>query len=343
MRREVKRGVRPTIPTESFGLPDEIDPEAREVLRHIADWKQPRLRDDLPGYRACAVRERELGGDLSEVPATEHVVLPHANLRVRVYHHARSELQPALVWLHGGGWVSGDVRSCEPACRLLARRSGCAVVAVDCRLAPEHPFPASLDDCVSAVRYFAAHGRSHGLDPPRLAIGGDSAGANLAAATTLVCRDAGQTIIQFQILAEPARTPAAETDSRSLYGDSAALGVVDMDGMWNLYLGSAGPTPTAAPLPARDLSGLPSAFVQIAGCDILRDEGVLYADRLAQAGVPVTREVICGLPHGMYTYFGFVGRARRALERAAMALRTAIIDSVDTTGMHRASSVARTA
>ena len=191
---------------------------------------------------------------------------------------------PAAVFFHGGGWVLGGLDSHDTLCRELARQAGVVLVAVDYRLAPEHPYPAGLDDCAAATRWVAAHAADLGADGLRLAVAGDSAGASLAAGVAMLARDEGGPAVALQVLAYPALDPAMDTGSYAANADDPFLSRGEMESYWSLYLGDAEPDRLAAPALVPDLAGLPPAYVLVAGRDVLRDEGIGYADGWPRPG-----------------------------------------------------------
>jgi acetyl esterase len=237
---------------------------------------------------------------------------------LRLHVPAASGHLPALVYLHGGGWTEGSAAGIDELCDTLARDAGCVVAAVDYRLAPEHPFPAALDDCFAATAWLAEHGGGLGIDTARLAIGGGSAGANLAAAVTLLARDRGGLALAFQLLTYPPMDHAALADD-----ERATFQRADIEWHWSQYLPtpSDGDDPRASPLRATDLSGLPPALVITAEHDPLTEEAEAYAERLLAAGVPVTVHRFAGAQHGFFASATPQGEAARAL--AAAALRNA--------------------
>ena len=249
-------------------------------------------------------------------------------LRVRAYtpRDAGDGALPLLVWLHGGGWVTGDLDSHDATCRALANAAGCKIIAVDYRLAPEHKFPAGLEDCYAAVGWFAAHADELGIHPRRIAIAGDSAGGNLAAAVALMARDRGGPAIAFQLLVYPVTHHAFDTPSYREYGNGYLLTEEGMRWNWNHYLpdAAAGLDPLASPLLAPDLRGLPPALVVVAECDPLCDESEAYAKRLADAGVPVECRRYDGMLHAFFTLGQVFDDGRVAVADAARALRRAL-------------------
>ncbi|SEC89655.1 alpha/beta hydrolase [Pseudomonas kilonensis] len=222
-----------------------------------------------------------------------------AGVAARAY-HPRGAAPPAgwpcLLYLHGGGWVVGDLDSHDFICMELAAALGVLVVAVDYRLAPEHPFPAGLDDCLAVWRHLAA--APFAIDPRRRLVVGDSAGGNLAAALCLALRDAGQPLPRAQVLIYPALGGSAALPSRQECADAPLLSSHDLDSYHLLYLGDVAPSPCAMPLLAEHLDGLPPALIAVAQWDPLRDDGVLYSERLNAAGVASVLYMGEGLVHG---------------------------------------------
>ncbi|WLH13168.1 alpha/beta hydrolase [Pseudomonas hefeiensis] len=230
-----------------------------------------------------------------------------AGVAVRAYHPRRAAPLagwPCLLYLHGGGWVVGDLDSHDFICMELAATLGALVLAVDYRLAPEHPFPAGLDDCLAVWRHLADV--PFAIDPRRRLVAGDSAGGNLAAALCLALRDAGQALPRVQVLIYPALGGSAHLPSRHECADAPLLSSSDLDGYSALYLRGMQPSCYAMPLLADDLSGLPPALVVVAQWDPLRDDGVLYSERLNIAGVSASLYVGEGLIHGCLRGRGLV-------------------------------------
>jgi acetyl esterase len=231
---------------------------------------------------------------------------------------------PLLVFLHGGGWVLGDLDSHDSACRLISREAGVHVLAVDYRRAPEHRAPAALDDALAAYRWAREHAGDLGADTRRVAVGGDSAGGNLAAVLTRVARDAGDPLPCLQWLIYPLTDMRGETRSRSLLGDGFLLTKHDTEWFQDTYLGPSGldrTDPLASPLLADDLSGLPPALVVTAGFDPLRDEGAQYAARLREAGVTVDHRQLPSMTHGFMNLNVLGGGVARANAEVISALR----------------------
>jgi acetyl esterase len=225
-----------------------------------------------------------------------------------------------VVWLHGGGWALGSVEEHDAFCRHLATQAEATVVAVDYRLAPEHPFPAGLDDCWAALQWAA---QQPGGD--RLAVAGDSAGGNLAAVLALRARHEGGPPLRFQLLVYPGVDALRSFPSIRENGEGYFLYRADIEWFDRAYLGDHDPKdPYVSPLYADDLSGLPPAYVVTTAYDPLRDEGEAYAERLRQFGVDVTVVRYDDQLHAFFTMVGFYPAAEQALADAAAALKAAL-------------------
>ena len=240
-----------------------------------------------------------------------------------------------MVFIHGGGWAVGDLDTYDGLARIHAVGAGAVVVAVDYRLAPEHPFPAAVEDAWAATKWAAAHARELGADPDRLAVAGDSAGGNLAAVVSQLARDAGGPPIRFQLLWYPSTTWDTSLPSFTENANAPLLGSGGVAGYSRWYIaGMAGdldlsdPPATLVPARADDLSGLPPAYVAVAGHDPLRDDGARYAELLTAAGVPVELHNAATLIHGYLGYAGVVPAATEAVDRGLSALREALHGAV---------------
>jgi acetyl esterase len=250
---------------------------------------------------------------------------PDSPIPLRIYTPEADGALPILVYFHGGGWVFGDIETHDAMCRIAAEAAGCIVVSVDYRLAPEHKFPAGLEDCIAATRWCAEHGGEIGGDRTRLAVGGDSAGGNLAAATAQAARDGGEPKLAFQWLIYPAVDFTADNASLRDNADGYLLTKAAID--WTLAQYTAGPgeaqDPRASPGLERDLAGLPPALVQTAEFDPLRDEGEAYGAALKAAGVPARIIRYDGMVHGFMRMGKLVDRAHDGLADGAAALKKA--------------------
>jgi acetyl esterase len=230
---------------------------------------------------------------------------------------------PLLVYFHGGGWVIGDLDTHDGVCRFLAAAAGTAVLSIDYRLAPEHPFPAAVEDAWASFAWALDSAAALGVDPARIAVGGDSAGGNLAAVVSLLTRGAGGAMPAMQLLIYPVTDSAGEMRSRKLFAEGFMLTKGDMDLFEAHYLppGSDAHDPRVSVFEIPDLSGLPPAYVATAGFDPLRDEGEAYALRMREAGVRVALRRHPGLIHGFANDTGISRTSRGAMLEAAGALR----------------------
>lgn len=251
----------------------------------------------------------------------DHLVPADPDVPVRVYRprHARG----AVVWLHGGGWMMGDLETERPFASWVADASGAVVVSVDYRLAPEHSFPAALDDVYAALAWTVEHAVDWGVDPARVAVGGHSAGGNLAAAVALRARDEQGPPICFQLLNEAALDDRQETASQREFTDTPWATRDRIALHWRQYLGSAAATQYAAPARATDLSGLPPAYIAAAEFCPNRDEDIAYALRLLQAGVPVELHQWPGTFHGSLAILS-ADVSQRQIAEVGAALRRAL-------------------
>ncbi|MDP1962551.1 MAG: alpha/beta hydrolase [Reyranella sp.] len=232
-------------------------------------------------------------------------------------------LLPTLIYYHGGGFVIGNIETHDSTCRRLANKSRCQVISIDYRLAPEHPFPAPIDDGVAAFRHIRDNAESFGVDAARIAVGGDSAGGAMAAVVCQLCRDAGETGPAFQMLIYPATDSSKESASRKAFAEGYFLSGALMTWFWEAYVPDEDTDLTdlrLSPLLAKDFSGLPPAFVLTAGYDPLRDEGRAYADRLIDAGVKTTYVNYPGTIHGFFSLTRFLSQGLKANDEAAAVL-----------------------
>ena len=305
-----------------------LDPQARGLLDLLEASGRPPMWEQTPaearlGYAALA----DLAGQPAVTVPTEDrsVPGPAGDIPVRVYRPDAESPLPVVVYFHGGGWVIGDLDTHDAICHRLAAGVPSVVVSVDYRLAPEHPYPAAVEDADAATRWVAGHAADLGADPARLAVAGDSAGGNLAAVVARHARDAGGPPIAFQLLVYPGTDLTASLPSHVENGTGYLLDEGTMRYFLGCYLGDGDPRdPDASPLFADDLSGLPPALVLTAGFDPLRDEGEAYAERLREAGVAVVTSRYDGMIHGFYGLDNLVDEARRATDETTTALRHAL-------------------
>ena len=300
-----------------------LNAEARTLLDLMEAVGAPPL-DSLPPEDARRARA-ELAPPVLE-RCHETVDLDAGGVPARLYRPTPGHGATGLVvWFHGGGWVLGDLASHDNICHSLALRSGHAVLSIDYRLAPEAPFPAGLGDCIQATRWAHANAADLGIDPERIAVGGDSAGANLAA---VVCHIAPAPLA-FQLLVYPVTDARMDTRSYEENGEGLFLTATSMRWFLDHYLsgGVGSPDdPRVSPLLAADevLAAGPPALVITAGFDPLRDEGISYADRLANVGVATSHVHFPGQIHGFFSMSNYLGDARSALTLAAQAMSDAL-------------------
>jgi acetyl esterase len=253
---------------------------------------------------------------------------PAGPIPIRVYWPPDAEpIPPVVVFVHGGGWSVGDLDTYDNQARTHAVGAGAVVVSVDYRLAPEHPYPAAVEDAWAATQWVAAHAGEFGADPGRLAVAGDSAGGNLAAVVSQLARDAGGPPILFQLLWYPSTTFDTSLPSFTENANAPILDVAGCKAHTRWYIGDMDLTDipaTLAPARAKDLTGLPPAYIAVAGHDPLRDDGARYAELLAAAGVPVELHTAETLAHGYLGYWGVVPAATEATDRGLSALRNAL-------------------
>jgi acetyl esterase len=280
----------------------------------VPDARKQFAAREIPGLRIpeiAAVRQQDIPG-------------PGGPLALRIYTPAGSGPFPLMVFFHGSGFVVCSLDTHDAMCRNLAAGSGCVVVSVDYRLAPEHKFPAGPNDCLEATRWAAAHAADLGADADRVLVAGDSAGGNLAAVTALRIRDEGGPPLAGQLLIYPVTDHhAANWPSYTENAEGYGLTREGMQWFWGHYLADPadGAHPHASPFRAASLAGLPPALVVTAQYDPLRDEGEAYGERLRQAGVPVEIRRWNGTNHGFFFVPGLVDRASAAIDEACAWVR----------------------
>ncbi|HEY7251833.1 MAG TPA: alpha/beta hydrolase [Methylomirabilota bacterium] len=306
-----------------------LDPQAQNVVDTIAALNLKPIKDSTPTEAREAMRTRTAGlGPVEDVPAVadHRVPVEGGEITVRLYAPAGVGPHPVLVFYHGGGWVIGDLYTHDGLCRSIVNAAGCAVASVDYRLAPEFKFPVAVEDSYTALKWVAANGPRLGLDSARLAVGGDSAGGNLAAVMALLARDRRGPRILLQALVYPVTNYDFGAKSYVENATGYVLTTEDMRWFWRHYLSreEQGQEMTASPFRAKSLADLPPALVMTAGCDPLRDEGDAYAARLRDSGVPVTLTQYPGMFHGFLRMTRILDQARAALDEVATALRKAL-------------------
>jgi acetyl esterase len=293
----IRRARRPPFHTQSVA-------EARAAYEAAAEVLEP-PRTPLPKVIDLTLPARD-----------------SASLRGRLYAPAEGTL-PVLLYLHGGGFTIGSLETHDSLCRQLALRSGAALLALDYRRAPEHRFPAAVEDTWDALQWLATRGAAIGIDASRIAVGGDSAGGTLAAVAAIQARDAGLPL-RLQLLITPGTTAHADTASHERFAHGFLLEAADIEWFFGHYIDPARRTDWRfAPLLADDLEGVAPACVVLAECDPLVDEGIAYADRLRAAGVAVQLELYRGLTHDFIKMGRVLPEAPAAQEAAARALKEA--------------------
>lgn len=311
------------------GEPVPVHPQVQTLLDALAQMGGSAISEVSPEeartmFKALAALEQ--GEDVERV---DDRLIPglDGDIPTRVYtpRAAVGEAHGVLVWFHGGGWVIGDLDTADATCRALANRAGCVVVSVDYRLAPEHRAPAALDDCMTALAWTVENFELLGVDASKVAVGGDSAGGNLAA---LVCQRVRAEFgpeIDFQLLVYPATDLTMSYPSIDENAEGYFLTKASMEWFTQHYLGDADPKESVvSPLHADDLTGLPPALVITAEFDPLRDEGEAYAARLGEAGVPTEHIRYAGQIHGFVGMATMLDDGKDAVDRAGAALRAAL-------------------
>ncbi len=311
-------------------LPSEtlLTPVMRDVLSRMKRANRPPFHTLTP---AAAKAAYEAGAGVLEIPKpalgrVEDLSIPARDghrLPARLYAPSAERL-PVLLYFHGGGFTIGSVATHDVLCRQLSRLSGCAVVSVDYRLAPEYKFPVAAHDAWDSLEWLAARATSLGLDETRLAVGGDSAGGTLATMCAIMARDAGLPLA-LQLLFYPGCAARQDTPSHQLFASGFVLEEADITWFFNHYVRSPADREDwrFAPLNAADVDGVASAWLGLAECDPLVDEGVMYADKLRAAGVAVDLEIYRGVTHEFIKMGRIVPEARQAHADAARALRQA--------------------
>jgi acetyl esterase len=309
-----------------------LDPQAKAVLDLIIKAGRPAYHQLSPKDARQLFRETRPAS--TPVPPEIGMVKdltaegPLGPIPLRLYRPKgvpAATALPTLVFFHGGGWVIGDLDTHDVLCRQLTAESAASVVAVDYRLAPEHKFPAALDDAWAATRWIAAHAAELGVDAARLAVGGDSAGGNLAAVVALLAREQGAPALTLQVLIYPVTDLAAETSSYADFGDGLMLTRDSMRWFTAQYLKDEHEALDwrASPLRAPSLAGVPPALIVTAGFDPLRDEGEAYARKLREAGVRVDAVCYGGMIHGFAGMGRLIESGNRAVSHIAASLRQA--------------------
>jgi acetyl esterase len=307
-----------------------VHPQVQALIDALGMTTMPGLETLTPvaardRFQVMAELRRQTGVEAIHEVRDVTIAGPAGPLRLRIYTPPVQKPAPALVFYHGGGWVIGDLESHDHVCRSLANGAQCVVVAVDYRLAPEAKFPAAVDDCFAATCWVAAHSVELGIDPARIAVGGDSAGGNLAAVVARLARDRGGPALVYQLLIYPATDLGMNSPSVVENADGPLLTRAAMLWFIDHYARSDADRtdPLGSPLLAPDLVGLPPAFILTAECDPLRDEGEAYGKRLTEAGVPAEVKRYAGMPHGFFSFGAAFDGSKEAMTDALLRLRSA--------------------
>lgn len=296
-----------------------LTPIVKSLLEAMATADGPSI-SDLPPVQGREMY-RLMHQDLAKVDLHEVSDRSAGGIPIRIYRPDAGDAKPCLVFFHGGGWVIGDLDTHDAPCRMLAKESGYVVIAVDYRLAPEHPYPTPLDDGYNAFCWIHENAQQLGIDPNKLAVGGDSAGGNMAAVVCLRARDESGPPIQHQLLIYPVTNAAMDTESYQDNGEGYMLTRSTMSWFFDHYLVEQDrQQPFVSPLLASDLGRLPPATVFTAEFDPLRDEGEAYGKRLEQAGVRTLIKRFDGQIHGFFTMTDAMPEALEAVSFAAQAL-----------------------
>jgi acetyl esterase len=308
-----------------------LDPQAKALLDFLGFTTLPGLETLDP--QAARDRFAALTEGRKQMSANESVHHVHdlkipgpaGEIPIRIYSPDRPKPAPALVYFHGGGWVLGDLESHDHVCRALANAVPCVVASVDYRLAPEAKFPAAVEDSYQALEWIAANAAGLGIDPDRIAVGGDSAGGNLSAVVSQMARDRKGPRVVYQVLIYPATDMRMSTPSIAENAEGPLLSSAAMAWFIGHYLrNEADKTDAlASPLLAADLSGLPPAYILTAECDPLRDEGEAYGRKLEQAGVPVEVRRYAGMPHGFFSFGAALNVSKEAMAETTTRLSKA--------------------
>ena len=303
-----------------------LHPQAKTFLDQLASGGGKPMHEMTPEEIRARTMPPDLAGPSQAVHAVvdRHIAGAAGPIAVRVYTPRARGALPGLVFFHGGGFVLGALDMADRVCRALANAADCVVINADYRLAPEHPFPAAVEDAYAVTRYVAEHATEFGVDPARLAVGGESAGGNLAAVTAILARDRGTPPLGFQLLIYP--QVDFEDDSPSMQefdGYFLSRPLLEYFARFLFSVPGDARRPEASPLNAA-LDRLPPALVITAECDMMRDQGEAYARKLQRAGVPVTLRRYDGMIHPFFSLAGILDDGKAAIADAAAALRQAL-------------------
>ena len=305
-----------------------LDPQMKALLDQMAAANLQPFHKLTPQEARAARRAPQ--GEPEPVAHVEDRTIPGpgGEIPVRIYVPKGNGPFGVLVYFHGGGWVVGNIDMTDQPCRMLTNAGRCVTISVDYRLAPEHKFPAGPEDCYAATKWAADNAAALNCDVARIAVGGTSAGATLAAAVALMARDRGGPRVAYQLLVYPATTSVLETASHRQFAKDSyyILSRADMEWFWGHYLGSEADrtNPYACPASAQTLRSVAPAFVITAEYDPLRDEGEAYAARLREEGVQVVLRRYDGVTHGFFGMPAQLDKAKAAIAEAGSALRITV-------------------
>jgi acetyl esterase len=297
-----------------------IDPVLQHILNAMAE-SGFQLPEPLTAQGLRAALDTPM--PVAKVPVAEVRDVRLGGVATRLYHPAPGQMSPVAFLMHGGGWVIGTLETADNMARRLANQSGCAILSVDYRLAPEHPFPAPLDDCLAAIAALPSQAAELGLRAEGYAVIGDSAGGNLAAAVALALAGKAEAPLR-QVLFYPVIDRDFETASYLAADEAGVLTPAMMRFFWDQYVGDAEPEPLAAPIRASSLAGVAPATVILAGLDPLHDEGAAYVSALRKAGVAADLHDFAGAVHGFASFAGLAPIGDQAVALAAAALKAAL-------------------
>ncbi|QHE68996.1 alpha/beta hydrolase [Rhodococcus sp. WAY2] len=305
-----------------------LDDQATAVAGLISQLLPKRLHELGPEQARALVNSAPSAEPITRLDHVEQLTVPTRTgaIAARLYRADGAGSRgpgPTLVYLHGGGFVLGTLDGADELCRAIAAGSGWTVVSLEYRLAPENKYPAALEDCIDAYTWLARSAPDLGIDPAQIAVGGDSAGGNLATALCLYRREKGDTLPVAQVLAYPAVDDGFTRPSWSDFADAPLLGAAEGRWFWEQYTGAGHPggDPLAAPMHAESLRGLPPALIITAEVDPIRDDAEAYAQRLREDGVPVSSTRYRGVFHGFFTEVTVFAQAKHAVEEVCQYLR----------------------
>lgn len=305
-----------------------LDPQAEKILKLIARLKIPPLPTLEPATaRKITAQYRGKPRRWQLVPKVKNRTIPTpvGDIPIRIYTPKSNAPMPVLVYFHGGGWVLGDLDAADSICWNISLKAECVVVSVDYRLAPEHKFPAALDDAYATLKWVVANAIELHIDPARVGVGGDSAGGNIAAAVALMARDKAEPELVYQLLIYPVIHNNFNTESYLKYASGFGLTRDEMIWFWQHYLADEADAqnPYVSPILAEDLSNLPPALIITGECDVLRDEALAYAAKLQEAGVAVQLWEGEGMIHSFVGMAQVLDKGKEAIAYITTRLRQA--------------------